>query len=220
MASFDEYPTWQDVELKLKSIAVWPTDATKQLLAREQAAIGAGAVVDEFERRTGWKPYLADSEDSTWSFDRLDPYGELDLEGGFVSITSVTINGTLQTLNTNYTTEPRNATGLGVPITRLHWPYGGYRHVYPTTPNGIVVVGKRGAVTTLARQRDVWQALQEAAALIALTSVENFQSIASLSMDGFSKAYDVVGIITSKDLLTTWSKGFDKKCAQCSRIQV
>lgn len=222
MADYTQYPGPLDVEVKLKSIGIWPTDPYKALLAQEQAEIGAGAVVDEFERRTGWRPYLvtSDAEDSTYTFDATDAYGELSLDGGFVSITSVTVGGTLQTVNTNYTTEPRNAVANGEPITRLNFPYGGMRFGYPTSPNSIVVIGKRGNCTTLANQRDVWQALQNAAALIALTSVENFQNIASISMDGFSKAFDVVGVVTQKDLLVEWSKGFDKKVMQCSRVVV
>lgn len=220
MADFTDWPTATDIEVKLKSAAYWPTDATKILLAQEQCTIAVAAVVSEFERRTGWKPFLAGATDSTWYFDATDPYGELSLDGGFVSITSVTISGNLQTLNTNYTTEPRNATGLGEPITRLNFPYGGYRYGFPTVPNSIVIVGRRGFTTTLVGYEDVWQAVQEAAAVMVLASIENLQSIASLGMDGFSKSLDIVGILTQKDVAQLWAKNFTAKVQQYSRVIV
>lgn len=218
MADLTTWPTWEDVRNKLMSASFWPTDTNKQALAQEQAEIAVASVVAEFERRTGWMPFLADAVAGTWYFDNTDAYGELAFDGGFVTISSLTINGTLQTLNTNYTTEPRNAVNLGQPITRINMVHGGFRTGYPTTPNNIVVVGRRGYTTTL--PADVWQAVQEMAALVALTSVENLQSIASISMDGFSKAFDVVGVITQKDLLTSWGKKFDVKVQQYMRVVV
>lgn len=218
MADLTTWPTWQDIRNKLMSASFWPTDATKQVLAQEQAEIAVASVVAEFERRTGWKPFLAEAVDSARYFDYTDQYGELQLNGGYVSITSVTVSGTLQTVNTNYTLEPRNAVSDGYPYTHINFPYGGWRTGYPTTPNSIVIVGKRGFATEL--PADVWQSVQEAAALVALTSIENLQSIASISMDGFSKAFDVVGIVTQKDLLTTWNKGFDIKVSQYRRVVI
>ena len=216
MPDYTQYPLMADVRNLLMSSAFWPTDANKQVLAEEQASIGALAVGAEWERRTGWTPFLADAAASTWYWDYTDPYGELSFDGGFVSVSSVTINGTAQTLNTQYVLEPRNAGNIGRPYTHLNMRYGYSTMTYPSTANAIAVTGRRGFCTTL--PADVWQTLQDAAALIALTSVENLQSIASIGMDGFNKSFDVVGIVTQKDLLTTWSKNFDIRVQQYQRV--
>lgn len=222
MPVYTAWPTALDVEIKLKSAAYWPTDATKILLAQEQATVAVNAAKDAFEHFTGWRPFLADASATTWYFDSSEINGDLSFDGGFVTVTGVTIGGTLQTLNTNYTLEPRNAPNLGQPYTRLNLRTGGYGWgtgaYYGTAPNSIAVTGRRGYCTTI--PGDAWQAVQEYASVILLASIENLQSIASISQDGFSKAFDVVGILTQKDIADRWGKNFYVTAGQYRRVIV
>jgi hypothetical protein len=198
------------VEALLKSSGYWPTDAGKQDFARLQAQAGAQAAADEWKRTTGWNPFLiqstAPSERSFWS---VDSRGFLDFAGGAVSVESVWLGGNLIG---GYRFEPENATSRGMAITGIQL---GVRYGV-SFAQPVVVNAVWGRVSQI--PGDVWQAIQQKAALIALTQVENLQSIASISEDGFSKAYDVVGIVTQKDLVGIWGKDFDKIAGRWMRV--
>ena len=111
------------------------------------------AAVDAWENMTGFKPFLADTVDSTHYF---EPDGSpiVDLRGGFVSITSVAVNGNAVTLNTAYRTMPLNAATNGKPIQYLKFDryYGTFISFYIALPGQaapISVTGKRGAYASL-----------------------------------------------------------------------
>lgn len=213
------YPSAADVEALLKSSSYWPTDATKAEFARLQAAIGASAAADEWERVTGWAPFLVDKSVATTRefWDGPDSRGFLDFEGGALEVESVSVNGNALVAGGygGYRLEPENAASRHKPITGLHLGYraGFYNlHAQP-----IVVKALWGWGRTL--PADVWQAIQQKAALIALTQIENLQNIASISEDGFTKAFDVVGVVTQKDLVTlVWGKSFNTTAERYVRV--
>ncbi len=195
------YPTAGDIESLMRSTGYWPTDASKQALAIIQAQVAEDAAVDNWEHFTGWTPFLAQTEATTRVFDAIDHSGLLNLEAGAVEIVSVSVNGVLQTPNQNYYLSPRNAIAQKKAITALDFGERGIGSylLYPHySRGGIEVTAKWGRVSEI--PGDVWQAIQQLAALVVLTQVENLQSVASISQDGFTKAYDVVGIVTQKDL--------------------
>jgi hypothetical protein len=205
---FLSYPTAADVEALLKSSSYWPVDSNKQDFARLQADIGARAAAEEWERLTGWSPFLLASNEASprefWGA------GErIDFQGGALSIESVSVGGApIAPERTRI--EPENAVARHTAITAI-------RLLSPRSSGAPVVVTARwGRVESV--PGDVWQAIQQKAALIALTQIENLQSIASISEDGFSKAYDIVGIVTQKDLVGIWGKDFEKIATRWQRV--
>jgi hypothetical protein len=216
MPDYSRYPNATDIENKLKSASFWPSDSdtNKVLLAREQAAIGANLAVAEWENLTGWKPFLSiSSTPQTRYYHGTDENGFLNLRTGLLTLTGVTLDSTARVLSggsQNVWATPVNAAADGEPYTELD--FGGY---ITHRNNRIAVTGRWGYCTEV--PADVWARLQEVGALFALTSVENLQSIASLGQDGFNKAWDIVGIITQKDLLNTWAKEFMRKVQDYSR---
>lgn len=208
--SYPTYPTAADVENWLKSTGFWPvSDGTDEGDAQEeraqiQAGIAAAAAADEWEKLTGWLPFLADESASDRTFDETDTTGYLDFEGGAVTVNTVTVNGSALVLNTGYFLEPRNPRGrpyTGIQVGSrwgYHSPYG--------PRNSIVVNARWGYSTTV--PADVWQAILQRASINTLRGIPNEQDIASISQDGFSKQLDIVGVLTQKDIAQGGDKDF------------
>lgn len=224
---FVAYPTPADVEALIRSAGYWPTSSAKQSLALIQAQIGAEAAKDEFEHLTGWTPFLADEAATEREFDTVDTRGYIDFEGGALEIESVTINGTPLVFRTGYRPQPVNAISRKEAFTGIEVGsrFGGYSsYAYGSSGlNPFIVSARWGRVDEI--PGDVWQAIQQRAALIVLTQIDNLQNIASLSQDGFSKAYDVVGTITQKDLAAggiggegVWGKNFALIAQRWTRV--
>lgn len=216
---FDAYPTGADVEALLRSASYWPTDALKQDFARLQADIGAAAASEEWERLTGWAPFLAgDIATERTYYDGVDSRGRLDFMGGAVNIESVAREGQNAMPVSAYRAYPENAVSRGQAVTALDFGrHGYYSSGWGSGAYGeIIVLARWGCVDKM--PADAWQAIQQKAALIALTQIENLQSIASISFDGFSKSYDVVGIVTQKDLVGIWGKDFEKLASRWTRV--
>lgn len=146
------YPTGIELSVRLVSAGVLnnPPVTPQDFMDFDSACQGAA---DTWEEMTGFKPFLADTIDSTHYF-WPDGSPTVDLAGGFVSITNVMINGNVQTENTAYRTFPQNAIHNGKPITYLKFdPYYGrfiaFYAAYPGQIAPVAVTGKRGAYATL-----------------------------------------------------------------------
>lgn len=215
MPNYSTYPTGNDIELLLKTAKLWPSDSDENavLFSQEQAAIAASGAAAEFERRTGWLPFLADSANSTRTFETTDLSGVLDLGGSVLSVAGVNLGERELTLDRDYWLVRTHA---GRPVTRLQFLWPHHASLLHKTPADIAVNARWGYTATV--PADVWAAIQKYAGVLVLTSLENRQGTASITQDGFSKAYDVVGIISQKDLLTTWGKDFDKHCRRYIRV--
>ena len=142
------YPTVTQLQARLFSIGILdaPPTSEQDQLDLQSATTSAS---ETWEDIVGYQPFLADTVDSTWYFD-ADGSTTVDLQGGFVSITSVSLNGNLRTLNTDYRTYPQNAAASGKPITYLK--FQGYFRPFPALygqKESVVVIGKRGAYATL-----------------------------------------------------------------------
>ena len=111
------------------------------------------AVVSEWERRTGWSPFVAESTASVATFAATDGNGILRLPSGYTSITSITVDGLAMTSGLDYAVWPETQT----PISRVQ-----FRGCVQTAPPSIVVTGKRGWGATI--PDDVWQAVRARAA--------------------------------------------------------
>lgn len=218
-ARYANYPDAGDVEILLRSSSFWPTDASKKSLAQEQAAIGAAAAADEWEKRASWRPFLAsyaETSPQTRPF-AMPRDGQIDFRGACQSVISVNYGGSSIEASQYELLDGENL-AFEPPYTGIRLGGGRAMGAWSSagqTPNRVLVSARWGRCETV--PPFVWQQILQAGALIALTSVENLQSIASISQDGFSKAFDVVGIITQKDLLTTWSKTFLQSAMQYRR---
>ena len=214
--SFVAYPTPATVETLIRSAGYWPTDPTKEALAQIQTQIGLEAARDEFERLTGWNPFVAGPVATERRFEATDHSGYLDFQGAAVEVTSVAVAGVVQSPG-QFSLQPINALSRGEPILGLQMGTRG------AATGSIAVVARWGRVAEI--PGDVYQAILQKAALVVLTQVENLQSIASISEDGFSKAYDTVGIVTQKDLAAggmggggIWGANFEKIAARWKRV--
>jgi len=126
------------------------------------AAINAlGSAVAEWEERTCWQPFLSSGQDSARVFD--GPGAEiLDLDGGLLSLTSLTISGTAYTQNQQFTLGPQDAAARGRPFTYLDFGLpaysqgggygllsGGFLGFVPMGRRSIAVVGQWGRCNAL-----------------------------------------------------------------------
>lgn len=153
----------------------WPVaaDLTNRLTALGTslpAGLTAAEVIDraveEWERRTKWMPFLAETSDSTTYFDYYG--GTLDLKGGYVAFTSVTVNidtgyaGEVLAANDAYHALPSHADGVGRPYTELLFQDPPQR-----LARSVKVVGKRGFAVTI--PFDAWEAVLDWAVRYVLT---------------------------------------------------
>jgi hypothetical protein len=214
MAEYSVYPTALDVEVLLKSATYWPVgadDSPKVLFAREQAQTTIDGAISEFEDRTSQKPFLADISDETDVFDGTDGNGYLDFRASAVSITGVSVRGLAYTQSTQWWPYPANARRKKEPFTGIQFNSA----IHPR-PGQIAVTARWGYAATLPAA--AWLAIMRLAAAQTLGQIENAQGVASLSQDGFSKAFDVVGIVSAKDLLQELTKRFDRIVEVYTRV--
>ena len=141
--------------------------------APEGVAMYVDGAVEEWESKTGYTPFLGDSEDSTEYFDGTAPLRYLDLRGAYTSITSVHYgvtsdsDGTLGTLNSDYFLHYFKGAIVGIEFTGM---ISGNRT--------IKIVGKKGFCTEL--PSSVYRAILEKAAADAmpmLTQVNDAKKI-------------------------------------------
>lgn len=220
MADYTKYPTGTDLVLLLKSINAFPADGLTTLiaLATEQADIAAQAAADEFENSTGWLPFLANPTATPRYFDHTNQTGILDFQGGLIADPApvVSIGDTTYTLNENYYLQPANAPDRRKAYTQMQFTQTHFSGRTWSLPNRITITGRWGYCTTL--PGDVWAAIQKKGGVQLLASMENLQNIGSISQDGFSKSYDVTGVITQLQLLTTWGNDFTKFVTRYTRV--
>lgn len=219
MPDYTDYPTTEDIEVLMKSVGAWPSDTTAQAFATEQASICVAGSIKEWERRTGWIPFKKQSTDTTREYTQTDPYGYLDLKAGILSVTSVVVGTETYTVNDDFKLMRLNSAQAEYPFDGIRFrnPINAY-NTYPVWETEIEVTGKWGFSEEI--PADAWKAILRQAGVDTLSQLENQQDIASISQDGFTKAFDVVGVITQKDLLTEWNKIFDKIVGLYRRVTV
>lgn len=203
----------------MKSVGAWPSDSTAQAFATEQASICVAGSIKEWERRTGWIPFKKQSTDTTRDFTRTDPYGYLELNGGILEVTSIVVGTRTYIQNEDYKLMRLNSAQGERPFDgiRFKQPVNAYS-TRPIWGTEIEVTGKWGFSENI--PADVWKAILRQAGVDTLSQLENQQDIAGISQDGFSKQFDIVGVITQKDLLNEWSKIFDRTVGLYRRVTV
>jgi len=168
------YPTTSDLLTLLQGIGAVdnpPSEAQQTLLDSQDFVQEA---IDLWERETGYIPFLADALGSTWDFES-DLSGCVDLKGGFVSISTVNLNGTDRILNRDYRTMPRNAVAELKPITYLEWC--GPVRPFPPLPDRVAslqVTGVRGYSVLLKDSH--WNAILRLAGLPLLPDLATLRT--------------------------------------------
>jgi hypothetical protein len=132
---------------RLQANGVFGTPPTsQQTLFDLQSALDAA--VEAWEDLTGFDPFLTEATDSVLYFNG-DGSATVDLQGGYTSISSVSLNGTARALNTDYRAMPQNARARNKPITYLM--FNG-RRPFPANDGqegAVAVHGYRGAYELL-----------------------------------------------------------------------
>lgn len=176
--SHSAYPTADNLLTFLQSVGLFSNPPTTEQDGFDlDTAIGAA--VDEWERRSGFKPFLADTAETTWSFES-DLSACIDLQGGFVSISAVNLNSVARTINRDFRTMPRNAALLKKPITYLLW--NGYVRPFP------VITGQAAAVTvTGLRGYEILLTDEHFRGILKLAAISLLPELATLKTDGVIK---------------------------------
>jgi hypothetical protein len=113
------------------------------------ADIIAGAV-EEFERLTGWEPFLAATDPVTRQYDPT--FGFTLRTHPFYTVTGVTVSGVAKTAGTEYYTLPHNAAADGVPITSIR-----FERALQGKPAEVSVTGRQGYGVSI--PLDAWNAV-------------------------------------------------------------
>lgn len=139
------------------------------------------AAVQWWEEKTGYKPWLADTEaltDETVTFDPPENYDfTLDLQGGFYSVASVkfgvayNVSGTTLVANRDYQLLPLEANAKRRPFTRVRFLTNPGRK-----PASIQVIGRRGYWNEI--EEDVWLAVRNWAFAQSVTEIVEGYSFA------------------------------------------
>lgn len=197
------YPQPPQLDARLFSAGVISAPKTSE---EDQAdyVSACTAAWQAWEDISGYEPFLVGAADptSTWVFDG-DGSDTVDLKGGFVSISSVSLNGTARTLNTDYRTMPLNATLMSKPITYLKW--GGVWNPFPARygyAGPVSVTGLRGYCTSLSALH------YEAILAIAIDSL--------LGESEFSKFRGIKSWKIGTDERTYDDKAYDRLRASCA----
>jgi hypothetical protein len=139
--------------------SAWPTGTElSAAVVGMGAAIPAGftandiiaGAIEEFERLTGYKPFLAATDPVTRQYDPT--FGFTLRTHPFYTVTGVTVAGVAKTAGTDYYPLPHNAAADGVPITSIRFevPLQG-------KPAEVSVTGRQGYGVSI--PLDVWNAV-------------------------------------------------------------
>ena len=229
----DAYPSPDDVESFLKSASYWPEvpdDDPKALRARHEAENGVAYAIGRWETLTGFTPFLTSPTADPVTFpiywDGSTPVvqfgnGVVELLDASIGNSTLPFTPLVPGLAPSLRLLPgdgpvKNRPYLAMAFSPYSWNF--YHRMTLRGPLQIDVTARVGFGFKL--PEDAWGQIREYAALCTLIGVENLQNIGSLSIDGFSKTFDIVGVIDQKTILATWGKDFDKVAKRFERMVV
>lgn len=152
-----------------------------QILPSGYTFTGVGAMVSAmFEQEMGYIPFLQDASATARTYDPPGIQPPSKAWGGWfgggrvlqlyaaiqdaTAISSVTVNGAAQVLNTDYVLKPQNAPSTKRPYNRINFlcPQWG-------TANSVIIMAKWGVQSNLSE--DVWQGLLRLGAAVAASDI-------------------------------------------------
>lgn len=201
------YPTTAEVQAKCTALGFTaPSDAESIL----------NAVVADFENMTGYRPFLADAGDTTWTFD--PPYKAkdltLELGGAFISITTVSI-GEVELTTDDYDLMPLNAGDESMGYEELR-----FRNHPGDVKASVEIVGRRGLYTSI--PYDVFQALLDEAAgrCQVATSASGSADIQSVKQGAMSVTYGAPDSMGRTGFAKTAAAKFDATIRKYRRMVI
>lgn len=206
MPDFTAWPVQEDFDARLGAFgATLPAGLDAEELIAE--------AVTEFERRTKWSPFLAEKEDSETAFD--SDGGSLDLRGGYVEVTTVTVDisfgssGRVLTAIQDYSLMPAHAAAVKRPFTDILFETAPMRG-----PGAILVTGKRGYCTEI--PKDAWYAVLNWAVREAIVASEGSKgTVTEYQQDTVRKKFSSSQGDSAIDRL---GKKFDSAVARYKRV--
>lgn len=160
------------------------------------------AVIADWERRTGYKPFLGDTVDTVRTYD--PPYTHRDFElylgCGFHSITSIVINSVAKTVGVDYDLLPLDAANEGRGWNRVRFRFHpGYVKM------SVVVTGHAGYAATL--PDDVYQVLFDEMQARGLTAGQSGAGTVKRVKQGMREVeYDITA---HQSKLALWHDAFE-----------
>lgn len=222
MPDYSQWFNGSDIAAALKGLKVWPAEgdvspdgSDLQELFLEQCELSADAVKSEFEERTGRKPFLI--QRATIGHTSTNGNGVLALRIPAKTIYSVTIGGSAVDAST-YWTQPETAALTGAPIEFIQFSQGYFSGRVWTKPNQIAIDADWGYADRI--PADVWRAGMNMATLHTISGIQGEQDLGSISEDGFSAGYDLVGPIDDKVRKDIWPQQWEKVVGRYTRIVV
>lgn len=215
-----DYTAWPqpaDVQRLLVACDFWPTPSQTELreAALIQAEIALNATVADFEQRTGWIPFLSDGESDTRTFDGTDADGMLQLGGGVISVSSITVQGSALTTG-NYWLRRSDSLKRRYPYDMIQFRSGVQAGAVSLYPDYIVVTGVWGYCSEA--PPDVWNAVLQKAAASTLYQLIDQPNVAAQSEDGFSEEFDQVGPMTPFGRADRWEKEYAAVAQRYMRV--
>ena len=180
----------------------------------------AAAAVAEWERRTGYRPFLGSGVNSTRAYDPPGPNRRtlsgysllgggriLDLESGIYGLTSLSIGvgqdapGTALVLGTDFWLEPLNADVIGVPWQRVR-----FRAPIFGLESSVSVVGLFGYGSVI--PEDAWQAIARLGCALGLSQLAEGLKVGAVKWaeENVSEAYDPLLIGSLGETMRTWAE--------------
>jgi len=192
--------------------------------------MGAAAAA-EWERRTGYRPFLGSGTSQTRAYDPPGPNRRtlsgysllgggriLDLEAGLYGLTSLSIGvgqdapGTLLTLGVDFWLEPLNADVIGVPWQRVR-----FRAPIFGLESSVAVVGLFGYGSVI--PEDAWQAIARLGCALGLESLTEGLKLGAVKWaeENVSETYDPLLIQALGETMRAWA---DRVLAAYRRVEV
>jgi len=180
----------------------------------------AAAAAAEWERRTGYRPFLGSGSGSTRVYDPPGPNRRtlsgysllgggriLDLESGLYGLTSLSIGvgpsapGTALTLGTDFWLEPLNADQIGVPWQRVR-----FRAPIFGLESSVAVTGLFGYGSSV--PEDAWQAIARLGCALGLEALVEGLRLGAVKWaeENVSEAYDPTLISGLGDSMRSWAE--------------
>lgn len=201
------YPQGSDVIDVLKANSMWPESTVLQDLIEDQADTAVTDSVAHFEKSAGWLPFLSSGEDSTRYYDRINRAGNVLLDGGLLSCSSVAIHGSPFVIGTAVWLKPANAPGQGRPFLKLEFLPWLFQNWSWPIPNAIAVTGEWGYSQSV--PDDVWKSITRHAAAAVITGIQATPYVQSTEQEDFKQSFNISGDVRPMDTVKFWQGSMD-----------
>lgn len=175
------------------------------------------AAIAEWERQTGFRPWLQEDDAASYYYDGPGSTGILDLRAGFCTVTAIATGitydddtGTALTANRDYILEPLGAREADRPFTQVRFLVS-----WTNRPRSIKVTGIKGFDDEIAD--GVWLAVAREAARLAVEDLTESGGDVDRVKQG---QVEIEYSSESGSMLAKWGKSFQMLAASYARMVV